>query len=481
MNQNINQISSIIDVLPQNNPANLAAVSGNIQTPNIIYSNHGPHCASCQQLASSSEISRTRYRDGTMSSVRRFFCLFVTFDLLLTCLIWLMTLVLTGEFNFYDVIRKEILHYCIKTSSFDIVMASAARFIILLLFYALLRINHWIIVAITTASTCFFLVAKVCLYEWDMTSNQVLQVMLILSSFIVSWAEAWLLDIRVIPHEKAAANEYNERTPLLRNYPNIHSHLDALSESIVSFYSPAESPDDSGDEFERPPRKIRTVKPCSTNENYHTKGEEILESAWQILKSDKWIFETDTAEGDTIYSQVTGKGHKIFRLCGTLNVPATVLQEILFNKIEDFPKWNPTIKEARIVQVLDSCTDITSQISCGAGKGLISCREFVTLRFCKAKYDHIIIANASITWPALSTDTSIIRGENGPGCWAIKAISENQSSVEWLLNTKINGWLPQYAVDSALAGVMIDTMSYLRKFTSIISQNKDIIYENANG
>lgn len=34
-----------------------------------------------------------------------------------------------------------------------------------------------------------------------------------------------------------------------------------------------------------------------------------------------------------------------------MNIPSTALQELLFNKIEDFPKWNPTVKEAKIVQV----------------------------------------------------------------------------------------------------------------------------------
>ncbi|XP_073986170.1 steroidogenic acute regulatory protein-like [Rhodnius prolixus] len=466
MSENTNQLNTT-DIPPHDLPTSLA-VPGNIQqTTNVSYNNHGPHCASCQHLAST-EITRNRNR--TMSPIRRFFCLFVTFDLLLTCLIWLITLVLTGEFNFYTVIHKEILHYTIRTSSFDIVMASAARFIILLLFYALLRLNHWIIVAITTASTCFFLVAKVCLFDWDTTGNQVLQVMLILSSFILSWSEAWLLDIRVIPNERNAENattNFDERTPLLRNYPNIHSRLDALSESIYSFYSPAESSEDSADEFERiAHRKIRTAKPCSTNENYHAKGEEILEAAWQVLNNDKWVFEKDTAEGDTIYSQKTGKGQKIFRLIGKLNIPSTALQELLFNKIEDFPKWNPTVKEAKIVQVMDSCTDITSQISAEVGNGLIACREFVTLRFCKPKYGCIIIASASITWPPVSSDTSLIRGENGPGCWAIRSVSEDSCEVRWLLNTKINGWLPQYAVDSALAGVMTDYMSYLRKYTS---------------
>jgi len=103
--------------------------------------------------------------NGRMSAVRRFFCLFVTFDLMFTTLLWIICFVITGE-NIQDVMYQQVVEYNIHTSLFDVVMASACRFVILILFYALLRINHWFVIALTTSGSCAFLVAKVFQYKW---------------------------------------------------------------------------------------------------------------------------------------------------------------------------------------------------------------------------------------------------------------------------------------------------------------------------
>jgi len=49
-------------------------------------------------LVSDDVVSGTK-RDGWMSPVRRFFCLLVTFDVLFTSLLWLITVIVTGELN----------------------------------------------------------------------------------------------------------------------------------------------------------------------------------------------------------------------------------------------------------------------------------------------------------------------------------------------------------------------------------------------
>lgn len=103
--------------------------------------------------------------NGRMSSIRRFFCLFVTFDLLLIGLMWLICIMvvvlntflifclnclfqLHGE-NIMTALNKQIFHYNIHSSLFDIVLAAICRFTILLLFYALLYMNHWIIISVS--------------------------------------------------------------------------------------------------------------------------------------------------------------------------------------------------------------------------------------------------------------------------------------------------------------------------------------------
>lgn len=93
-------------------------------------------------------------QDGRMSVVRRFFCLFVTFDLVFISLLWIICAVITGD-NIYDALRAQVLHYSIYTSLFDIVMAAVVRFVVLVLFYGLLYINHWSIIAVSFSFICF--------------------------------------------------------------------------------------------------------------------------------------------------------------------------------------------------------------------------------------------------------------------------------------------------------------------------------------
>lgn len=195
--------------------------------------------------------------DGRMSVVRRFFSLFVTFDLIFTTLLWLISVVITGE-KVQHAFVNQVLHYSIYTSLFDIgnvnsivvtnvnnyclnlyftVVAALCRFSVLILFYALIYLNHWIVIAVSasilfyhikfifhlfklsTSCSCAFLISKVFLYDvsinlknlfqdklslsnngyfflqWTKQQEPVFQVLLVLSSFILAWGEAWFLGI----------------------------------------------------------------------------------------------------------------------------------------------------------------------------------------------------------------------------------------------------------------------------------------------
>ena len=54
--------------------------------------------------------------------VRRFFCLLVTFDFLFTGLLWVITVIIAGK-PIEESILKEIVHYQISSSMFDIVVS----------------------------------------------------------------------------------------------------------------------------------------------------------------------------------------------------------------------------------------------------------------------------------------------------------------------------------------------------------------------
>ncbi|KAF5274123.1 hypothetical protein FQR65_LT04521 [Abscondita terminalis] len=411
----------------------------------------------------------------SMSSVRRFFCLFVTFDLAFTGLMWLICIMINGQ-NISTAIDKEIYHYTIHTSLFDIVIAAVCRFILLLLFYGLFSINHWIIIAISTSLTSTFLIAKVFQYNWVDSHQPVFEVLLILTSFVISWGEAWFLDYRVLPQELHSrriliSNPENERAPLIRSY--VQGLPSMYTESVGNFYSPLGTPDGSMHEVDHPNNRYLPVKLTADQDHeYKMKGAKILEEAWRFLNNQEWKLEKRNADNDTIHVLSVPNVGKIFKLTGVINTSPRYLLEELFYKVETIPQWNPALLESHKVQAIDEYTDISYQISADSG-GVVSSRDFINIRHWGVIDGCFVIAYCAIDHPSVGRSEKYVRGENGIGCWAMKPIPGelDKCMFEWVLNTNLKGWIPQYILDTALVGVMMDYMKNLRNHISSLKQN----------
>ncbi|KFB50484.1 AGAP007057-PA-like protein [Anopheles sinensis] len=313
---------------------------------------------------------------GRMSVVRRFFCLFVTFDVVFISLLWIICVVITGD-NVMHALETQVVHYKIDTSLFDVVIAALVRFIFLILFYGLLSISHWLVIALSTTSSCGFLISKVFLYNWTATQQPVFEVLLIVVSFVLAWGEAWFLDCRVIPQERYARNYFvaitnpgsmDARTPLLD--PFLRASAGGRTESIGNFYSPYDSIHNSDDDEEED----------AQDEEFRKMGTECVRKAYTLLESDGWKIEKVTTKGDTIQSCQQEKIGKVYKLTAKIHYPARKLLQELFYKIEDVPNWNPTLLESKIIRKIDSHTDISYQATVGGGGGVVKCRDFVNLR-----------------------------------------------------------------------------------------------------
>ncbi|XP_046819300.1 steroidogenic acute regulatory protein-like isoform X1 [Vespa crabro] len=448
-------------------------------------------------------------QDGKMSNVRRFFCLFVTFDLLLTVLMWLICTMIAGE-NLETAFINQIVHYHIKTSLFDIVvrirMTAICRFTVLLLFYALLHLNHWIIVALTTATTCAFLLAKVFLFDWLACKQPVFQVLLILTSFILSWAEAWFFDFRVIPQETHVINwiqnmSNTERAPLIQA-DTVDPHQYSSIEPSRTFYTPVDSPahSDTEDEFVRRQDAIRRIS--KTNEifipkplpklttdklvmkhvsspfngeqrkhyieEYKMTAETLLKNCYELLMSKEWKLETTTSKGDVVsYMQTNRPEGKIMKITGIVDAPANMLINWLFDGVEAAPTWNKLVTESMKLQQIDENTDIVYQATGPQGGGLIGARDFIILRYRNMYGNYYISSGMSVTLKSFPNRKNVTRGENGVSCWAAEELADGDSSkcrFTWILNTNLKGWLPQKVVDRSLSTALVDFMSYLRKY-----------------
>ncbi|XP_015190444.1 PREDICTED: stAR-related lipid transfer protein 3 isoform X2 [Polistes dominula] len=418
---------------------------------------------------------------GRMSNVRRFFCLFVTFDLLLTVLMWLICSMIAGE-NLEAAFINQVVDYHIKTSLFDIVMAAICRFTVLLLFYALLHLNHWIFVALTTACTCAFLLAKVFLFDWVSCNQPVFQVLLILSSFILSWAEAWYFDFRVIPQETHVINWIRnmsnaERAPLIQATiadPRQYSSI----EPSRNFYTPMDSPAHSDVEDELVRRQdtaneifihkpLPKLTPDKIDE-YKMTARTLLKNSHDLLTSKEWKIEATQPCGDTIsYMQTKRPEGKIMKITGIVDAPASMLINWLFDDVEALPTWNKLVTESRKLQHIDENTDIVYQATSSQGGGLIGARDFIILRHRNKFGNYYISSGMSVTLKSFPSRKNVVRGENGVSCWAAEELADGDSSkcrFTWILNTNLKGWIPQKVVDKSLSAALVEFMSYLRKY-----------------
>ncbi|ETN59759.1 Start1 [Anopheles darlingi] len=310
---------------------------------------------------------------GRMSVVRRFFCLFVTFDLVFISLLWIICVVIKGQ-NVLSALEAQVVHYTVQSSLFDVVAVAFIRFIVLILCYGLLGISHWVVIALSTTSSCGLLICKVILYDWTATSQPVFEVLLIVVSFVLAWSEAWFLDCRVIPQERYISNyltatgptSVDANTPLLQPYMTIA----AGGESVGNFYSPFESAHNSDEDDDED----------AQDDQYKQMGLECVRTAYDLLESDNWKLEKTTNKGDTIHSCQVDQLGKVYKVTGIIDYPAERLLRELFYKIEDMPKWNHSIIVSKIMRKIDSHTDVTYQSTTGGGGGVVKCREFVNLR-----------------------------------------------------------------------------------------------------
>jgi len=439
-------------------------------------------------------VSGTR-RNGAMSPVRRFFLLLCTFDLLFLSLLWIIAILVTGK-DLSSEIYQQVMEYTIHSSMFDCVCVSACRFLLFMIFYALLDISHWWVVTATTTGTVAFLVAKVLQYEWH-HDPITYDVMLVLLSFILAWGEAWFFDFRMVPLETKAKEIWgsqggggdDERTPLIASQGGAGGMLEryiagsTIDGSIANFYSPMESLENSEDEDDgdisedsgiRIPRRFkrRRNKAFSDQEKEYKKmAEEVLGKSWNSLNNEEgWKLEKRLENGDMVQVKTINK-KKVFRLTGYVDISPCMLLEELFYKVEQVPTWNNTLTESKIIQPIDEYTDVAYSVCAEAAGGVVSTRDFVSIRHWSLIDGVYVSAGCSIQHPAMPPQPKKVRGENGPTCYAMFPVegSPERTLFRWLLDTDLKGWIPQTIIDKALSGAQFEYIQNIRNRAKVIT------------
>uniref|UniRef100_A0A8C2X6C8 StAR related lipid transfer domain containing 3 n=1 Tax=Cyclopterus lumpus TaxID=8103 RepID=A0A8C2X6C8_CYCLU len=340
-----------------------------------------------------------------ISDVRRTFCLFVTFDLLFISLLWIIELNLLALFRFL----------CLQVG------------------YAAFRLKHWWVIAFTTLVTSVFLVVKVIVST--LLSQNAFGYVIPITSFVVAWLETWFLDFKVLTQEAdderaylAAVNAACERVPMI--YPP------AVSDG--QFYSPPESI--AGDEEDLDEEGLGRRAVTSQEMEYVSRGREAMSVVEQILaQEDNWKFEKNNDMGDSVYSLEIPFHGKTFILKAFMQCSAELVYQEVILQPEKMVQWNRTIAACRILQRVDDNTLVSYDVSSGAAGGVVSARDFVNVRRVERKRDCYLSAGMATDHDAKPPIGRYVRGENGPGGFAVLKSSSNPSvcTFIWVLNTDL--------------------------------------------
>ncbi|UJR09821.1 hypothetical protein I4U23_014047 [Adineta vaga] len=452
-----------------------------------------------QTATISSSFSYSIVRKNRMFQVRRTFLLMIIFDPIFMLLLWIIYNQILN-ITVYEAFSIEVIHYSIRTSLFDVVGLSAIRCLILIIPYAVLKWSHWIFITVSTLGSTGFIIGKTCLITINKSNNNITHYIILIVSFILAWIEIWFFDYRVIPHERRLREALNqgERQLLINAYEidstsptcllsNYHS-VTIGDERHQSFYSFIYSLDGS-DTNEIQNEASRTTDPnenetqstletpisssdddddddITQKEEYEKQANEIIDEIWKIFKDETgWNDESKSKDGcDIVVSKTYPKWGKVFRLTGTVTGPRPVIVKMLFERQEDFPKWSSSVIDCQVLQVIHDNLYITYQLTGEQAQGLIAKRDFVNLTIRRFIDDVTVLAAQACLHSEMPPKENCVRAENGPTAYIVEEIDETTCKFTWILNASLKGWIPQYIINAALAGVQLDLVQSLRNY-----------------
>uniref|UniRef100_A0A224Z049 Steroidogenic acute regulatory protein n=1 Tax=Rhipicephalus zambeziensis TaxID=60191 RepID=A0A224Z049_9ACAR len=432
-----------------------------------------------------------------ISPVRRFFALLATFDVCFCSFLWILCAMLQYK-SVKLVYEKEILGYGISTSLFDMSVLSALRFVVLILAYIVFRLKHWLLVALMTTLSGAIVICKTFLYDWQgqlaVNSGVLAGVLLLVTSFVLPWGQAWFLDFRVVPSENRAsqllARIVNDAFPPVPSTigrenlrsedggttfysPEGGSENESLAGDDVRVRSDVQLPHDLHVRFEQPEIAPKVLAP--EERSYKRKAEEALDTALKIFHESNWKTEKMDHNG-AIQTCHHSKFGKVYKYAGTLPASPEIILDILFNKLEEQVLWNPSVKEARVIESIDSQTDIVYILSDGA-KGVVSCRDFVNLRMWQKRGESYLLCAIGAEHAKQPPKKTIVRGEQGPLLYMLAPSDTemHRSKFQWLLNVNLKGWLPQYIIDKAMAKSMFEYADALKAHLNSLEMSPENI------
>jgi len=190
--------------------------------------------------------------------------------------------------------------------------------------------------------------------------------------------------------------------------------------------------------------------------------------------------------GDRVYSKKLHR--KIFMISGTIPAPPKKIMHELFHNLEKMSNWNPSVGYCEVVQILNESTDISYQVTKEGAGGVISARDFVTLRHYVTTPDGShVLAWTSVKHGDKPVMQNIIRGTNGIGGWLLSpaGLNSRHTDFHWILDVELelNRFIPSKVVDKAFVAAALDTVNCLRlklSYTTEATEDLTVEYPNTS-
>ncbi|EYC03912.1 hypothetical protein Y032_0091g2493 [Ancylostoma ceylanicum] len=409
-----------------------------------------------------------------LSKDRRRFIIISIFDATLTTLLWLLCTVTKGD-DWPQVFLQEINLFdsrFMSISLFDIVLCALVRMVVLILFYAVFVVRHWLPVAITTSLSTVYIVIKI-LFFFSHKQGGLPQYLLVLASFSIAWFELWLMPFKVLPGERRCEHSdsfHDDLSVSVRgnSFREARANHVAASRYISEdeFRSAMEfsSEDEAHRSFANGPLRLRgsqisadlretyekALRDASEKVDTHLRQARLGE--WKVLKlKEPMVLQ---APDQTYYIRA--------EFCCS--------PQVLFDAAwRDVLRWNSQLVEARVIATIDSVTDLYYSMTAPALKGYVSSRDFFDVRRIHfdsgvQTYSGVFVSVESPACP-VHANKKIVRGNNGPSCIrAVGDITSGQSYLEWIMRTDLKGGLPKRLVQSTMLTYFIEHITRLREY-----------------
>lgn len=200
---------------------------------------------------------------------------------------------------------------------------------------------------------------------------------------------------------------------------------------------------------------------------YTELAEEAWEQAWNILQSrEGWRREAGHEyDNACVFSRHFNQHGKVFKLVAVVDFTTTEVFDVLVPGVEAWPVWNPTILECKMIEKVNENTDIAYSVAANALGGLVSSRDFVNLRHWKTRDDVLMSSACATKHPKMPVSKAHVRAENKPAAYVFEKVpgEPNKCKFTCILSTDLKGWMPQFLIDQALGGFLLDYLNFLIK------------------